>query len=81
MVGYARVSTEDNPADWCTKPREVEPLIAGRFFDIGPKFLHLEKKDWAIRHSYKKDNLEGEVLVKKVFAVETSLQVVEMYLE
>ena len=81
LTGWAWVSTEVNPADWCTKPREVKDLKVGGFWESGPEFLRLAEEDWPIKFSYKKDGLEGEVLVKKVFAVTIAVQYVNGYLK
>ena len=67
------VPTEDNPADWCTKPRQVKDLVAGGFWESGPEFLRLAEDEWPIKSSYKKEGLEGEILVKKVFAVQVAV--------
>ena len=70
LVGFAWVAGEDNPADWCTKPRHVKDLMS-TFWVQGPDFLSLDVSEWPIRHTYKKENLEGELKVpKRVFAVQ-----------
>ena len=59
------ISTAFNPADWCTKPRQVNDLMAGGFWESGPEFLRTPVEEWPTKSSYKKDGLEGEILVKK----------------
>ena len=70
--GVAWVSTDLNPADWCTKPRNVEDLESG-FWQDGPDFLREDESSWPIRHTYKKE-LEGEIPAskRKVFTVQVS---------
>ena len=62
LVGWACVAGEGNPADWCTKPRPVKDLLSD-FWLSGPEFLSQDVSCWPIKHSYKKDGLEGEVKV------------------
>ena len=50
---FAWVSTELNPADWCTKPREVEDLVEGGLWERGSGFLREKESSWPIRHAYK----------------------------
>ena len=81
LVNWAWVSTHDNPADWCTKPREVKDLLVGGFYESGPEFLRLPEEEWPIKLTYKKEGLEGEVLVKRVFVVSVAVKHVEAYLK
>ena len=67
-AGVAWVSTDLNPADWCTKPRKVEDLESG-FWQDGPDFLRDEENSWPIRHTYKKKLLLClKRLPKKVYS-------------
>ena len=66
LVGWAWVRGTDNPADWCTKPRQVKDLLpVDGFWQRGAAFLLLEENDWPIIHSYRKDRLEGEIVISK----------------
>ena len=65
LVGWAWVSSENNPADYCTKPCTVRDLVVGGFWERGPDFLLKDESKWPIRFSYKKDNLEGELQIPK----------------
>ena len=58
LKGWGWVPGEHNPADWCTKPREVEELYEGGFWECGPEFLRQEKSQWPIKFTFKKD-LDG----------------------
>ena len=51
LVGFAWVSGENNPADWCTKPRSVKDLMSP-FWQQGPVFLTLDVTDWPIKYTY-----------------------------
>ena len=56
----------------CTKPRKVEDLLPGGFWEAGPKFLLTEESSWPIKLTYKKD-LEGEVAVsKKAYSIQVA---------
>ena len=59
LLGWAWVSGDDNPADWCTKPRPVKDLLPGGFWERGPDFLLHDESTWPIKLSYKTDNLDG----------------------
>ena len=65
MKGFAWVSGKVNPADWCTKPRSVEDLVVGGFYEAGPEFLREEEDCWPIKLTYKKDNFEGMIIVMR----------------
>ena len=65
LVGWAWVSTTDNPADWCTKPRRVHDLAPGGFWQSGPQFLLQPESEWPIKLSYRTDRLEGELVIGK----------------
>ena len=65
LEGWAWVSGELNPADWCTKPRPVEKIKQGGFWEEGPDFLCQEEANWPIKFSYKTERLDGEVTVGK----------------
>ena len=62
LVGWAWVASEDNPADWCTKPRAVGDLPPGGFWERGPDFFNKEESEWPIRFTYKSEKLDGEIL-------------------
>ena len=68
LEGWAWVAGELNPADWCTKPRSADK-ISDSFWQDGPEFLRQDEESWPIKHSYKKDQLEGEVIVAKKHTV------------
>ena len=73
LIGWARVAGEDNPADWCTKPRSVEDL-SSCFFCNGPAFLAQDVSCWPIKETNKIDGLEGELKVPSgVYALMTNL--------
>ena len=64
LVGWAWVPGCENPADWCTKPRNLKDMLAtDGFWKKGPDFLSREENTWPIKLSYKKENLEGELNV------------------
>ena len=66
VVGWAWVAGTDNPADWCTKPRQVKDLLPiDGFWQCGPEFLRLHEKEWPIKLTYRIDHLEGELVVSK----------------
>ena len=69
LDGWAWVSGDLNPADWCTKPRSAKKVSNDSFWQDGPEFLRQEEESWPIRHSYKTERLEGEVSVGKTAAV------------
>ncbi len=64
LVGWAWVAGIENPADWVTKPRQVHELSIGGFFESGPNFLKLEERFWPIKWTYKKDDLEGMLIIR-----------------
>ena len=64
----ARIEGEDNPADWVTKPRKVQYLAKGGFWQCGPRFLMTEFKSWPIKLSFRTDKLEGELVPKEVMS-------------
>ena len=65
LLNWAWVSTKDNPADMCTKPRLLKDLFPGGFWQDGPNFLLLPESDWPIKLTYRTDRLEGELVVSK----------------
>ena len=66
LVGWAWVAGTDNPADWCTKPRQVKDLLpVNGFWSAGPEFLRLDESEWPIKYSYRMDRLEGEIIISK----------------
>ena len=65
LVGFAWVPGKLNPADWCTKPRRVDELQEGGFWEVGPDFLRDEEENWPIKLTYKTDDFEGELKVRK----------------
>ena len=65
LEGWAWVSGEQNPADWCTKPRSALKVANDDFWQSGPDFLRRDEASWPIKFSYKMDRLEGEVSLKK----------------
>ena len=69
LEGWAWVSTENNPADWCTKPRSAEKVCNEPFWRIGPPFFQLEEELWPIKFTYKTERLEGEVTIGKKLKV------------
>ena len=66
LVGWAWVAGEDNPSDYCTKPRTPKDMMAGGFWEGGPEFLLTEETTWPIKWTYRTYQLEGEVLRKQV---------------
>ena len=64
LVGFAWVSTHNNPADWCTKPHSVDD-IQGPFWTEGAEFLKSDVSTWPLKFSYKKDNFEGQLPIPK----------------
>ena len=65
LENWAWVSGEQNPADWCTKPRSAEKVSNDSFWKDGPEFLRQDEKSWPIKFTYKTERLEGEVSIKK----------------
>ena len=59
LEGWAWVAGEENPADWCTKPRQVEDLYEGGLWESGPEFLRQDESSWPIKYTYKKEGLEN----------------------
>ena len=62
LVGWAWISGDENPADWCTKPLSVKDMVEGRFWQKGPDFLRKEESDLPVRTSYKTGPPDGEVM-------------------
>ena len=65
LKNWAWVAGKDNPADLCTKPRPVEDLKPGGFWQVGPEFLQLEVSEWPIKLTYRTDKLDGEIVIGK----------------
>ena len=42
LKDWAWIEGEDNPADWVMKPRKVQDLAKGGFWQCGPRFLTTE---------------------------------------
>ena len=63
---WAWIDTENNPADWATKPRSVADLKSGGFWQKGPEFLEKNVEDWPIKLDFRRDKLEGELQAKGV---------------
>ena len=72
LQGWAWVSGEQNPADWCTKPRPVEKVAHDKFWENGPDFLLQDEESWPIKLTYKTERLEGEVVINKKHVFFTS---------
>ena len=69
LIGWAWVAGENNPADWCTKPRPVKDLM-NKFWVRGPDFISEDVSKWPLKVTYKKEGLEGELkLPKSVYSV------------
>ena len=49
LKDWAWIEGEDNPADWVTKPRKVQDLAKGGFWQCGPRFLTTEFESWPIK--------------------------------
>ena len=64
LVGFAWVSTHNNPADWCTKPHSVDD-IQGPFWTGGADFFKQDVSEWPLKFSYKKDDFEGQLPIPK----------------
>ena len=64
LQGWSWVEGDQNPADWATKPRSVLELHADGFWQTGPTFLTKDYSQWPIRHDFKVERLEGELLPK-----------------
>ena len=69
LEGWAWVSGDLNPADWCTKPRSAEKVAHDSFWKDGPEFLRQEESSWPIKFTYKTEHLEGEVTIGKKLGV------------
>ena len=53
----------------CTKPRQVEDLLPGGFWEAGPGFLRSEESSWSMKLTFK-ENLEGDIpVLKKAFVI------------
>jgi len=63
------VDTDNNPADWATKPRTVAELSESGFWQKGPKFLREDFDTWPIRSDFRTDRLEGEIMPKNAHLV------------
>ena len=68
LQGFAWVSTDLNPADWCTKPRPAHK-IRDRMWPNGPYFIWLREEDWPIEYTFKTGKLDGEVVIGKSYDV------------
>ena len=64
LKGWAWIKGEDNPADWCTKPRTVEEIIGSKFWWQGPGFLRTDESTWHIKHTFRTEGLDGQKVVK-----------------
>ena len=66
LLNFRWIAGVNNPADWCTKPRQVKDLepIDG-FWQCGPDFLRLPESEWPTIHTYRTDRLEGEIIISK----------------
>ena len=73
LKGFAWVAGDDNPADLCTKPRSVEDLREGGFWEGGAAFLREDESKWPIKLTYKKDDLEGMLNPKPVVCAHVQL--------
>ena len=65
LKNWAWVAGKDNPADMCTKPRPVHDLEAGGDWQVGPAFLREEISEWPIKHTFRTDRLDGEIVIGK----------------
>ena len=69
LHNWAWIESENNPADWATKPRTVKELKSDGFWQMGPSFLRKDYTNWPIRLDFKKERLEGELQAKGVHVV------------
>ena len=65
LKGWAWVAGSDNPADLCTKPRQVKDLKPGSFWQKASGFLELEIAKWPIKYTFRTDRLDGEIVIGK----------------
>ena len=76
LKNFGWVAGVNNPSDWATKPRRVDELKVGGFWEAGPSFLREEESNWPIKFTFKKDDFEGEVQVRKpVFSAYAEAQI------
>ena len=73
LKGFAWVAGDDNPADLCTKPRCIEDLQEGGFWEGGPSFLREDESKWPIKLTYRKNDLEGMLNPKPVICSHVQL--------
>ena len=71
---WSWVESHNNPADWATKPRLVQELREGGFWQKGPNFLQEDVEYWPIKRDFRTDKLEGEIQPKGVFTVVTTVE-------
>ena len=64
LHNWSWVESENNPADWATKPRSVLELKTGGFWQKGPDFLERDVSEWPVRLDFRVDKLEGELQPK-----------------
>ena len=49
LHNWSWVESENNPADWATKPRSVSELKTRGFWQKGPDFLEMDVSEWPVR--------------------------------
>ena len=69
LKNWSWVESNDNPADWATKPRTVSELKIGGFWQSGPSFLATDFDRWPVKLDFKMERLDGELLPKNVHVV------------
>ena len=69
LKNWSWVESNDNPADWATKPRTVSELKIGSFWQSGPSFLATDFDRWPVKLDFKMERLDGELLPKNVHVV------------
>ena len=69
LQNWSWVEGDLNPADWATKPRLASELHKEGFWQKGPSFLTEDYQKWPIKHDFKTEKLEGEILPKSVHCV------------
>ena len=59
LENWSWIESEANPSDWTTKPRKVNDLRLGGFWQAGPSFLAEDYSKWPLKHDFKTGVLEG----------------------
>ena len=78
LFNWSWIDGQNNPADWATKPRSVEDLKEGGFWQKGPSFLEEDVMEWPNKLDFRVDKLDGEIQPKGVLTVLFSSEIHDM---